>query len=437
MSVPHWLPLTGHVALAVAVILAGARLAHLLARRTGQPAVVAEIALGLIAGPLVLRLGGADALDLVVPSGVHTALDHIGHAGLALFLVGVGYELKSPSVSVRGRSVVTTTVGALVVPLLCGALLALWVLAGDEPALRGDAPAPALYLLLAVGLSVTAVPVLARILVARGAMESVVGRLAMTSAVVIDAVAWVLLAVAVGLASKGSKDVTQLVLVATVSAAVYVALRAALRGAPATRFAVARPRAALVTIAVLAAGSAAALRHWGLPDILGALLVGAAVPVQGPDGPWSRAVRTVSDTGRVLVPVFFVTTGLTVFTREFDGMPWAAIAMAVSLAIAGKVVGTYAGARLGGESHWDGLRLGVLLNTRGLTELVVLQAGFSAGILTADLFLALVVMTLVTTAMTAPVYILVEAGAARAARSAPGGGPTAPGGKRNKELSRP
>ncbi|HEY9331530.1 MAG TPA: cation:proton antiporter, partial [Streptomyces sp.] len=237
MSLPHWVPLTGHIVLAVAVVLAGARLAHLLARRTGQPAVVAEIALGMIAGPLLLRLGGADALDVAVPADVHTGLDYIGHAGLALFLVGVGHELKSPSVSVRGRSVVTTTAGALLVPLVCGGVLALWVLAGDDPALRGEAPAAALFMLLAVGLSVTAVPVLARILVARGVVDTVVGRLAMTSAVVIDAAAWILLAVAVGLASGGSKNVPLLILVVLVSAAVFVALRIGLRSGPAARLA--------------------------------------------------------------------------------------------------------------------------------------------------------------------------------------------------------
>ncbi|WP_432184444.1 cation:proton antiporter [Streptomyces tendae] len=428
MSVPHWLPLTGHVVLVVLVVLVGVRVLHPLARRLGQPAVVTEITLGVIAGPLVLRLGGPDTLDVVVPADVHTWLDYIGHAGLALFLVGIGHEFRSPSASVRGRSVLATTAGALVVPLLCGSLFAAWVLAGDDPALRNDTPASALFVLLAAGLSVTAVPVLARILVSRGVMDTVVGRLAMASAVLIDTVAWVLLAVAVGLASGGSENVPLLILVVCVSAAVYVALRVALRGEAASRLADAHPRTTLLGIAVLAAGAAAALRHWDLPDILGALLVGAALPADGPDGPWTRAVRTVSRAGRALVPVFFVTTGLTVFTREFDGMPWTATVLAVSLAFAGKVAGTYAGARLGGESHWDGLRLGVLLNTRGLTELVILQAGFSAGILTPALFLALLVMTLVTTAMTGPLYSLVEARAARR------DDPVAP---RMKEMARP
>ncbi|MFE9046540.1 cation:proton antiporter [Streptomyces sp. NPDC007818] len=428
MSVLHWLQVAGHVSLAVLVVLAGARLAHLLARRTGQPAVVAEIALGLIAGPLVLWFGGTRGLNMVVPAEVRGWLDHIGHAGLALFLVGVGHELRSPSAAVKGRSVVMTTAGALLLPLFCGGLLAAWVLAIGDPDLRGHAPAAALVLLLAVGLSVTAVPVLARILVARGVVDTVVGRLAMATAVVIDTIAWVLLAVAVGLASGGAENVPLLALVVAVSTAAYLTLRVVLRGPSALRLAASYPRGTLTGIAVLAAGAAAGLRHWGLPDILGALLIGAALPHDGPDGPWSRAVRTVCGAGRTLVPVFFVTTGLLVFTREFDGMPWAAMAMAVVLAVLGKLAGGYAGARLGGESHWDGLRLGVLLNTRGLTELVVLQAGFAAGILTSDLFLALVVMTLVTTAMTGPAYSLVEARAAR------GGAPALP---RMKEMARP
>ncbi|MBC9727070.1 cation:proton antiporter [Streptomyces sp. TRM68367] len=443
MSLPHWAALTGHVAIAVAVVLAGAPPARALARRLGQPAVVAEIALGMIAGPLVLRLGGSGALDLLVPADVHTGLDHVGHAGLALFLVGVGHELKSPSVSVRGRMVATTAAGAVVVPLACGGLLAAWVLSTHDPSLRGHAPAPALVLLIAVGLSVTAVPVLARILVSRGILETHVGRLSMTSAVLIDIAAWVLLAVAVGLASGGTGNVPLLLLVVCVSAAVFAVLRTTLRGRWARRAAAGHPRVAAVGIAVLAAGAAAVLREWDLPEILGALLIGVAVPTDGPDWPWTRAVHTVSGVGRALVPVFFVTTGLTVFTREFDGLPWAATAITVFLAVVGKLGGTYAGARMGGASHVDGLRLGVLLNTRGLTELVVLQAGFSAGILTSDLFLAMVVMTLVTTTMTGPVYSLVEARAARGARVAapPGKQATDPGrqptARREKESTRP
>ncbi|MEU8927037.1 cation:proton antiporter [Kitasatospora sp. NPDC048545] len=416
-----------HVVLLVAAILLLARLAHALARRAGQPTVIAEIAFGLIAGPLLLRLGGEGTLHAVVPPDVTDWMGKLARAGLACFLVGVGHEMRRSAISVRGRSVVWTTIGAMAVPLLCGGLLALWVLHGDVPGLRGHAPTPALVLLLAVSLTVTAVPVLARILSDSGLVRTRIGRTALTAAVVIDGPAWILLAVAVGL-SDGAQDLGRPALVIAVTAVAFVALRAALRRT--SRRVGALPRR--VPVLVLVAGTVAAtnaLRTWGLPDtdILGALLIGLALPADGPDGAWTRTVNTASSAGLRLVPVFFVSTGLLVFTRDFHGPAWSAVALSLLLAVLGKVGGGYAGARLGGESHWDGLRLGVLLNTRGLTELVILQAGFSAGILTADLFLALVLMTLVTTAMTGPVYALVEARAARRPQ------PAAP----RKELARP
>ncbi|MGW7418445.1 cation:proton antiporter, partial [Streptomyces sp. NPDC054863] len=152
-----------------------------------------------------------------------------------------------------------------------------------------------------------------------------------------------------------------------------------------------------------------AFQEQGVTEIFGALLVGLAIP---PDG-WHDVVRVVTRIGRLLVPVFFVVTGLTVFGGQFGATPWFAIVLATALGIVGKVGGGFLGARLGGASVLDAARLGVLVNTRGLTELVVLQAGYSAGILTAPVFLALVVMALVTTAMTGPCYGLLERSAAR------------------------
>ena len=131
---------------------------------------------------------------------------------------------------------------------------------------------------------------------------------------------------------------------------------------------------------------------------------GLAIPAGG----WDAVVRRVTRAGRLLVPVFFVVTGITVFAGQFGSTPWFAIVLATALGIVGKVGGGYLGARIGGAPASDAVRVGVLVNTRGLTELVVLQAGYGAGILTAPVFLALVVMALVTTAMTGPSYGLLE-----------------------------
>ena len=145
----------------------------------------------------------------------------------------------------------------------------------------------------------------------------------------------------------------------------------------------------------------------GLTAIFGAVLVGLAIPA-GKDGPWTATAASVAKAGRALVPVFFVVTGITVLTSAFAAASWALIVIATTLGALGKLGGGYLGARRGGQSRRTSARVGVLMNTRGLTELIVLKVGYSAGILSAPLFLALVVMALTTTAMTGPLLLLID-----------------------------
>jgi Kef-type K+ transport system membrane component KefB len=409
----------GHISLALAVVFAAAYLGRLVARLLRQPEVIGEIAVGLLVGPALLFAGGSDAAAALVPPHVSGWLRGVGHVGLMLFLVGVAHELRGSPLLARGRKVGWTTAGALLVPLAAGAVFAAWVLQFAGPAVRGGAPAPALVVFLAVGLSVSAVPVLARILMDRGLMDSEAGRLAMAAAVVMDGCAWLLLTVAIGLAHGSSDRVIELGYVLVAALLAMYAVARLLATAPAARLCDRRPKAAIVFVAALALFASGALQGFGLTEILGALLVGFAMPADGPDGPWHRAIVVVTRMGRWLVPVFFVATGIRVFGGQIGAMPWAATALAIVLAVAGKLAGSYAGVRLGGGSPGNALRVGVLLNTRGLTELVVLQAGYSAGILTPRLFLALVVMALVTTMTTGPAYSLVDRAATRREPASP------------------
>ncbi|WP_211277659.1 cation:proton antiporter [Couchioplanes caeruleus] len=386
------------MALALLVVLLVAFLGRAMARLLRQPTVIAEIALGLTIGPIVLSLGGEQAL----PAEAIGWLRYAGHIGLVLFLVGVAHELRRTTAPARGRLVGWTTAGALVVPMLAGCGFAVAVLA--DPALRGTAPAVALALLLAVSLSVTAVPVLARILEERELLDTPVGKLSMTAAIIIDVVAWLLLALAIGLAAGGAGGVPRLATVVAAGLVVMFCLRRLLRTAAVTAFRDRFGRLTAVLVGVAALVSSWAFQEQGVTEIFGALLVGLAIPGDG----WHGVVRLVTRVGRPLVPVFFVVTGISVFSAQFGATPWFAIVLATVLGIAGKVGGGYLGARFGGAPASDAVRVGVLVNTRGLTELVVLQAGYSAGILTAPVFLALVVMALVTTAMTGPAYALLE-----------------------------
>lgn len=264
-------------------------------------------------------------------------------------------------------------------------------------------------LLLAVAMSVTAVPVLARILEERALFDTPVGRLSMTVGIIIDVVAWLLLALAVGLAAGGAGSVPGLAAVVAVGLLLMFCLARLLRTAPVKAFRDRFRRLTAVLVGCAGLAGSWAFQEQGATEIFGALLVGLAIPADG----WHAVVRVVTRIGRRLVPVFFVSTGITVFAGQFGALPWLAITLAIVLGIVGKVGGGYLGARLGGASASDAVRVGVLVNTRGLTELLVLQAGYSAGILTAPVFLALVVMALVTTAMTGPGYALLERSTAR------------------------
>jgi Kef-type K+ transport system membrane component KefB len=166
-------------------------------------------------------------------------------------------------------------------------------------------------------------------------------------------------------------------------------------------------------LGVAAITAAATTERCRLTVVVGAVLIGLAVPRRGPGSPWDHAVGLVATAGRWLVPVYFTTTGLTLLAGPAHPVAWTALAIAVVLSMLGKVGGGYLGARLGGLPRRTGLRIGILMNTRGLTEIVVLQAGYSAGILTPRLFLAMLLMALLATACTGPLLSLTERRAAR------------------------
>ncbi|MGW3659839.1 cation:proton antiporter [Streptomyces sp. NPDC005151] len=154
----------------------------------------------------------------------------------------------------------------------------------------------------------------------------------------------------------------------------------------------------------------------GLTAIFDAFVVGLIIP---PDSPhWDASVRWVSTLGLWLVPVFFIATGLKIWTAS-GGVPWLVAILATVLAVLSKIGGGYAVSRLGGEGRAEALRVGVMLNTRGLTEIVLLQAGYSAGVLTSGLYLALLVMAVVTTSMTGPLLSLIDRRQGADAPSAP------------------
>lgn len=396
-----------HAGMVVLAVLALAGLGRWVAKRMAQPPVIGEIAIGLVIGPLVVAVAGKATLDMLLPGPVLEILRLVGEVGLVLFLVGVAYHIRPRSTGMRSGAIAWVIVGAAVPSLVAGAGLAAWLLWTGDPHLRGSAPAAALILMLAVALTVTAVPVLARLLASRRMESTPVGTLALATATVVDAAMWLMLAGALALATRSADRSVAAVGTVVVGLAAMLVARRVLSRCSAGRW----PVFTAVMIAVVTLAAAAITSHNGLTVVLGAVLVGIALPhhsatpeASGDDGTagWAQPVHLVSRVGGVLVPVFFVATGIWLLANPVSGSPWALLPAVLLLAMTCKIAGTYVGARLAGLQQATALRVGVLMNTRGLTELAVLHAGLTAGVLAPDLFVLLVVVALATTVATAP-----------------------------------
>lgn len=370
------------VLLAVLAILLGmARVVGVAAVRVGQPAVVGEIAFGLLVG-VVLSTGPA------LPVAVGTTLDAIAQLGLVLFLFAVGARLAPSMTSRRASSAVVPAVGAAVVPFVLGGLLA-WGLAPRH------APAGTVVFVLFIGsaMAVTAFPVLARILAERGMIDQPGGRRALSAAAITDACAWAVLAVVAG-AVRHTQVWTLLLAIPILLA--FLVLGCPWFGRVAARLS--RPAATTLMVVVACAG-AAATDAIGLHAAIGAFLAGVAV---GRSAPRVDPAALVVPHSSLLVPLYFVLVGRHVDLGDLDLLLVAETVAVVGVAVVGKCGGAFLGARLAGVSRRDATEFAVLMNTRGVTELVFVSIGLGLGVIDSGFYTAMVLMALVTTAMTGP-----------------------------------
>lgn len=407
MNIPYLAPRAVELVVVLLVTLAAAALGRAVARALRQPEVIGEIAMGILIGPAALWLLGPSVFHAILSPDTLGTLKFVAEAALILFLVGLAHELRQHSVSeVRGATM-WVVAGAFVPSLLAGAGFAGLVLLDGDPAVRGSTPTPALVLYLAVALSITAVPVLARILTEHGMTTTVAGRLALTAAIAIDSLSWLALSVSIGLSTgrmTGFLTSMAVVVGGGVAALLFGRL---LRAAPVLRLCTRTPPTATVLLGVVAVAFAMSMERLGMTAVLGAVLVGLAVPGES-STPWTRPVTWVSTAGKALLPAFFLVTGITVLTNGVAGTPWQFVVLAVLLGVAGKVGGSYLGARLAGQPRGVAMRVGALMNTRGLTELIVLQVGYTVGLITSALWVALLLMALATTALTGPLLRLID-----------------------------
>lgn len=382
---------TLYLLLDLALILGPARALGAAARALGQPAVIGEILTGVLLGP---TLFGAHFSETLFPADVLPLLSALAGVGLALFMFAVGMELDLGVLRGGGRVTLWATALSTLLPLALGAGLAL--LLADA---HHEGSLPGFVLFFAVAMAVTAFPVLARIIADRGLTRTRLGTTALTCAAITDLLAWVLLAVAVAVATGERLD-WRLALVVPYVALMVTAVRPLLRRASERGSGENMNFLALVLGGLLL--SAACTEWMGLHYIFGAFLFGAVMPRGNGTLREVTLKRIEPLSGLLLLPVYFVLAGLKVDLSTLDTSDVGWLLAIVLVAMTGKLLGGYAGARLGGFDPRPAAALGVMLNTRGLTELVVLGVGLELGLLDGTLYSLMVVMAVTTTALAGP-----------------------------------
>ena len=393
--------------LQLVIVLVIARAGGRLCVRLGQPAVIGEMAAGICLGPSLLGWMAPGAFHVLFPASSLATLQLFGQIGVCLFLFVVGMSVDVSHVRRHAPAAVLISHASIAVPALLGALMAFVLF----PTLAGGGAAFVPFaLFMAIAMSITAFPVLARILEARGLSRTPLGSMALTCAAVDDVTAWSLLAGIVAITQAGGWTASM----TTVAAAlvfVIVMVAGVRRLLPRWLIVGADPAAAPSTGMIVAAlalmlTSALVTELIGIHALFGAFLAGAVMPR-------SVVIRQhltvrIEDFSTVfLLPLFFVFTGLrTSITLLNDLESWVVCAALVLVATAGKLGGTMGAARWAGMRWSDAFSLGALMNTRGLMELIALNIGYDLGILSPEIFAMLVIMALVTTALTGPLLAL-------------------------------
>jgi len=391
--------------LQITVILAAAKLTAAAVARAGQPAVVGEMLGGILLGPSFFGWLTPPVHRALFPADATGSLQLLSQIGVILFMFLVGSELNLSRVRRNARTAVAVSYAGIAAPMLLGVALS-WVL------FRDFAPSGVTFLPFALfvgtAMSITAFPVLARILAERRMTDSVLGATAIACAAVDDVTAWCMLSIVVAVAkATGAGGAALTVMTVAIFAGVMLMM---------IRPLVARmnhhPRwsgdRALVGALIFAFASAFVTQAIGVHAIFGAFLAGVVVSAHA-------ATRTlVQDrvhalASAMLVPLFFASAGLRTELSSIVGIrSWMLCAAIVVVAIAGKFGGASLAARFTGMAWRDSLALGALMNTRGLMELIVLNVGYDLGILSPALFSMMVLMALVTTGMTAPILTLLR-----------------------------
>lgn len=392
------------------LVIATSRVLALVLRPLGQPLVIAEVIAGIALGPSVLGALSPDTLAMVFPAHSLGVLGLISQLGLVFFMFLIGLELEPALLRGLGRSALVISPVSIALPFALGAGLAVWLAPTWS---KPEVPTLSFVLFLGVATAITAFPVLARILSERHLIHTSVGALAITCAAVGDVAAWCLLAFVAAVVKSAGLAGAALTLALTVGyclAMWFVArplLARVVRERTDRRGISQRMVAFSVVLLLLSALVTDAI---GVHPLFGAFFLGVIVPREGGLAHGLRE-RLEDFVVVLLLPLFFAFSGLRTQLGLLDSSSaWATCALIIAVSVVGKWVGSALPARWTGQRWRDAAAVGVLMNTRGLMELVVLNIGLELGVISPALFTMMVLMALVTTVMTSPLLALLERG---------------------------
>ena len=385
--------------LQIAAIAAGTETLGRLFRKFGQPRVIGEMVAGICLGPSLLGWLAPGFYGWLFPESSITLLNLAGQLGLVFYMFLVGMEVNVKHWQEQRVVAMVTSLSSILVPLSLGVLLA--ALSYHPLSLPG-VPLPAFALFVGACLSVTAFPVLARILQETGLITTRLGSIALACAAVNDVSAWLILAAILAFVRAPAQDRPLWLTLGGMS--VYIILMLAVRRVW-SRLTARSGGSRAVTLApalIFALISASATEWIGVHALFGAFFAGVVIPKnQASVGAVRGTVEPL--TAAVFLPVFFAMTGLrTRFGLALAAGAWGYTLTFLAVAIVGKWLGAMVAARSMGMEKREANALGILMNTRGLVELVILNVGYELGMLSPAVFSMLVMMALLTTFMTTP-----------------------------------
>lgn len=390
------------------IIIVASRLVGLAVKRIGQPVVMGEIIAGIALGPSLFGNFFPEVSEMIFPPESLGNLQMLSQVGLILFMFVIGMELDLNIIKNKAKAALFISYASIILPFGLGVGLAYFL---EQDFLPAGIPFYAFALFMGIAMSITAFPVLARVIRERGISNTRTGIIALTSAALNDVTGWCLLAFVIALARADGIQAPLYTLGGTLLylAAMLFLVRPFLKNLAARKFNLNIIRQSTVAVIfIILLVSSLCCELLGIHALFGAFMTGLVMPLE-----WNfrkLIIEKVEDVALVLLlPLFFVLTGL----RTEIGLVntttlWLICGMITLVAIAGKMGGSYIAARYTGENKYDSLAIGILMNTRGLMELIILNIGYDLGILSPQVFTMLVIMALVTTLMTNPLLNLLD-----------------------------